>query len=344
MYFGSVRFFRHLILLVIALLILIPIIICVVLFNDNLAKQAEIDELRAAAQQGGYTVDSGSSDVESVLSVPESSADSQTDSSDDRTVSQSEPEESGASEATTEPTVTESVPQSSSDVSSEAIPPQEDPYPDMYVERYTGDYINDVNTAYLTFDDGPSSLTGEILHYLDKTGVKATFFVVPDESEECARLLRQISDAGHMIGIHSYSHDYEKIYADPDAFLEDFNKAYEIVYEATGSKPFLYRFAGGSINDYNGAVRDDIIKEMDRRGFVYFDWNVDSNDWQGYGWQYLYDNVTADACALDTPVILFHDTGDRMNTVLVIEDIISSLKNKGYTFAALSEQTEPVQF
>lgn len=369
MYFGSVRFFRHLILIVTALLIVIPIIISIVLFSDNLSKQAEIERLQASlseytqssenkedpASQPDETSESTASqpNTESGTEVFQSGGDTTAEPQSSSAPESSEPQTQSEESAVSLPVLEDESsalpdePEESSDTSVEEPDtgsPYSSLYTDMYVDKYTGEYINDDNTVYLTFDDGPSSLTEEILYYLDKKDVKATFFVVPNESEECTRLLKKISDAGHTIGIHSYTHDYETIYASADAFLEDFNKAYEIVCAATGEKPKLFRFAGGSINDYNGEVRDEIIAEMERRGFTYFDWNVDSNDWQGYGWQELYDNVTADASELSTPVILFHDTGARMNTVLVIEDIISSLRNKGYSFAALSEKTEPVQF
>ena len=217
-------------------------------------------------------------------------------------------------------------------------------FPTLYADKYDGEYENSENTVYLTFDDGPSVLTENLLYYLRQENVKATFFVVPERTEYCYSLLREISNAGHTIGIHSASHDYEKIYASVDAFLEDFNEAYEIVLEATGKAPDIYRFPGGSVNDYNEKTRDDIIAEMDRRGFTYFDWNVDSNDWQGYGWTTLYTNVLKDAEEFSSPVILFHNTGDRDNTVLVIEDIIKALKNKGYKFGSLSQKIKPVQF
>lgn len=217
-------------------------------------------------------------------------------------------------------------------------------FPKLYADKYDGEYENSENTVYLTFDDGPSVLTENLLYYLRQENVKATFFVVPEKTEYCYSLLREISNAGHTIGIHSASHDYEKIYASVDAFLEDFNEAYEIVLEATGKAPDIYRFPGGSVNDYNEKTRDDIIAEMDRRGFTYFDWNVDSNDWQGYGWTTLYTNVLKDAEEFSSPVILFHNTGDRDNTVLVIEDIIKALKDKGYKFGSLSQKIKPVQF
>lgn len=326
MYFGSVRFFKHLILTVTALLIIVPTVLCILLAVDNGKKSDEIDRLNS--QLSAQSQVSQTSDDQSRTS-------SATESSDN---------------VKAEPSVTESVKPETSAVEStdSSLSSGADSYtslfPTLYADKYDGEYENSENTVYLTFDDGPSVLTENLLYYLRQENVKATFFVVPERTEYCYSLLREISNAGHTIGIHSASHDYEKIYASVDAFLEDFNEAYEIVLEATGKAPDIYRFPGGSVNDYNEKTRDDIIAEMDRRGFTYFDWNVDSNDWQGYGWTTLYTNVLKDAEEFSSPVILFHNTGDRDNTVLVIEDIIKALKNKGYKFGSLSQKIKPVQF
>ncbi len=366
MYFGSVRFFKHLILTVVALLIIVPTVLCIILLCDNNSKSAEIDRLNSIIASEEYK-----SDTTDTSSVTESSDNSDKENADNKTSSEpsateetesvltpeetdtSVPEtttkepETSAPEATTEepetssPETTTEEPESSTPVEQEELTLL---YEDMYVTSYTGEYINDDNTVYLTFDDGPSVLTENILMYLRQENVKATFFVVPEDTEYCRILLRKIADDGHTIGIHTASHDYEAIYSSPKAFLEDFHKAYSLVHEATGIKADIYRFAGGSINDYNEDTREDIIAEMSRRGFQYFDWNVDSNDWQGYNWTQLYNSVLEDSLELSTPVILFHDTGMRENTVLVIEDIIKALKNKGYQFGSLSQKTEPIQF
>lgn len=331
MYFGSVRFFKHLILTVTALLIIVPTVLCILLAVDNGKKSDEIDRLNS--QLSAQSQVSQTSDDQSRTS-------SATESSDN---------------VKAEPSVTESAKPETSAASSSAVESTDSSvssgadsytslFPTLYADKYDGEYENSKNTVYLTFDDGPSVLTENLLYYLRQENVKATFFVVPERTEYCYSLLREISNAGHTIGIHSASHDYEKIYASVDAFLEDFNEAYEIVLEATGKAPDIYRFPGGSVNDYNEKTRDDIIAEMDRRGFTYFDWNVDSNDWQGYGWTTLYTNVLKDAEEFSSPVILFHNTGDRDNTVLVIEDIIKALKDKGYKFGSLSQKIKPVQF
>lgn len=378
MYFGSVRFFKHLILTVVALLIIVPTVLCIILLCDNNSKSAEIDRLNSIIASEEYK-----SDTTDTSSVTESSDNSDNGNADNKTSSEAsateetesvptpeetessdpettteEPEtsvpettieepETSAPETTTEEPET-SAPETTTEEPETSVPEEQEDltllYDDMYVTPYTGEYINDDNTVYLTFDDGPSVLTENILMYLRQENVKATFFVVPEDTEYCRILLRKIANDGHTIGIHTASHDYEAIYRSPKAFLEDFYKAYSLVYEATGIKADIYRFAGGSINDYNEDTREDIIAEMSRRGFQYFDWNVDSNDWQGYNWTQLYNSVLEDSLELSTPVILFHDTGMRENTVLVIEDIIKALKNKGYQFGSLSQKTEPIQF
>ena len=134
------------------------------------------------------------------------------------------------------------------------------------------------NAVYLTFDDGPSARTDEILEILDKYGVKATFFVVGANEEGDLERMQKIVAAGHTLAIHSYSHDYKKIYASVEAYLEDFNQMFCQIYEATGVKPQIFRFPGGSVNSYNVGIHQQLIAEMTRRGFVYFDWNVANGD------------------------------------------------------------------
>ena len=93
--------------------------------------------------------------------------------------------------------------------------------------------------VYLTFDDGPSSNTEAILEVLDKYNVKATFFVVGTTDEDLVPLYKKIVDSGNSIGLHSYSHQYSKIYKDLDSFKEDFHKIQDYVKKLTGVKTVL---------------------------------------------------------------------------------------------------------
>lgn len=252
----------------------------------------------------------------------------------------SEPPQSSSSETASG---TDTAPGTSSGETSE---PQEQ-YSGLYEELYAEtppEYVREENTIYLTFDDGPSSNTYSILSYLKKENVKATFFVVPDRSEECAATLRAIAADGHAIGVHSASHEYEKIYASVEAFLDDFYEAWDIIRDATGISTEIFRFPGGSNNDYNTETRDAIIAEMTRRGFRFFDWNVDSYDVTGATWTQMYNSIPSEVRDNYRSIVLMHDASVRNNTVLVLEDIIKVLQNEGYKFDKINNDTKPVQF
>lgn len=233
-----------------------------------------------------------------------------------------------------------------SDPNSDTSTPEEESpyaalYPDMYVTT-PASYNYEEGTIYLTFDDGPSQYTYGILDYLSRYKVKATWFVVPSRQEWCYKALKAISDAGHTVAVHSATHEYETIYASVEAYLEDFHEAWDIVREATGQTPQVFRFAGGSNNVYNVDTREAIIKEMTRRGFRFFDWNVDSGDVAGANWQQMYNSIPRDCHNVKRPVVLFHDT--MQSTLYVIEDVLKVLVNEGYKFDAIRNDTEPVQF
>lgn len=187
---------------------------------------------------------------------------------------------------------------------------------------------------YLTFDDGPSPYTSELLDILGKYDVKATFFVVnTGYGEEMARA----AELGHTIGIHSATHDYGKIYASEDAFYEDLYKMQGIIEAYTGQTTVLMRFPGGSSNTvsrFNPGIMSRLTQSVEENGFRYFDWNVDSNDAGGASSsdEVAY-NVILGVSRLSTSVVLQHDS--REFSVLAVERIIQWGLENGYTFCAL---------
>ena len=148
-----------------------------------------------------------------------------------------------------------------------------DPYPELYASKpvSSGEKCEPEKAVYITFDDGPSAVTDDILDILSEEKVKATFFVIGPGGENTDRRLLRIHEEGHAIGIHSWSHEYSKIYSSVDAFLEDFNEDREWVHSVTGEYCDIFRFPGGSKNDFNAQTRDAIIEEMTRRGFRFFE-------------------------------------------------------------------------
>lgn len=210
-------------------------------------------------------------------------------------------------------------------------------YPHLYAKLADETVVPEGKTVYLTFDDGPSDRTDEILAILDKYNVKATFFVMPRKTDACYKRLRAIIDAGHTIGVHTYSHDYSVMYASVEAYLEDFNKAYEIVVDATGFKPDIFRFAGGSLNDRSYKI----IAEMTRRGFTYYDWNASGDDSVSSPkptTQSIIDNSLYWVRLKKEAVLLLHDEKSKIYTVQALPTIIETLLSEGYQFLPMNNQ------
>jgi peptidoglycan/xylan/chitin deacetylase (PgdA/CDA1 family) len=217
-------------------------------------------------------------------------------------------------------------------------------YPDLYVDPPTS-FIKSPNTAFLTFDDGPSENTDNLLNILKDYDVKATFFLNSGTSESDKATMKRIADEGHTIGVHSVSHNYTEIYASVESYLADFYQTYQNIYEATGVRPTVFRFPGGSINNYNRLVYQQIIAEMTRRGFVYYDWNVAGDDTSNTAtWTSIYNNITvASKNYLGSQIIiLLHDT--KSKTITVVEDVIVALRDMGYTFSEIKPDTMPSTF
>lgn len=215
-------------------------------------------------------------------------------------------------------------------------------YPDLYVQP-CDEAEPEGKVVYLTFDDGPSANTDRILEVLDRYGVKATFFVIGATGEESQRRMRDIVAAGHTIGVHSWSHNYRNIYASVEDYLADFHRLYQWVYEVTGVYPQVFRFPGGSINGYNQALYKEIISEMLRRGFHYFDWNASAQD----ATVTPLDPAVITANCLkgigrERVVVLAHDSAARSTTVEALPSVIQGYLDAGYSFAALSPAVTPV--
>ncbi len=213
-------------------------------------------------------------------------------------------------------------------------------YKDIYVQR--ADYeVTEGKVAYLTFDDGPSEYTPEILEILEKNDVKATFFITGWCIRGNEEILRQTAEAGHTIGLHSWTHDYEEIYASTEDWLHDFAKVYNKVYDITGKKPWAFRFPGGSYNNYNQDTADEIIAEMKRRGFAYYDWNAATSDAMSSATYESCMEYFTETLYSDHSVVLMHDSLEL--TPQYLQDVIDYLKAEGYSFETIDTADE-IQF
>lgn len=135
---------------------------------------------------------------------------------------------------------------------------------------------SDEKVVYLTLDDGPSKNTQAVLDILDKYNAKATFFVT-GAMPEYKDMIKKAYDKGHTIGMHTYSHDYAKVYASVDAYFQDLDQIGQLVKEEIGYVPCFIRFPGGSSNtisaSYTKGIMTTLTQEVQARGYQYYDWN-----------------------------------------------------------------------
>lgn len=213
-------------------------------------------------------------------------------------------------------------------------------YKDIYAKRPEYE-VTDGKVAYLTFDDGPSKYTPQILDILAENNIKATFFITGWCISGKEDILERVSEEGHTVGLHSWSHEYDEIYESPDAWIEDFARVYNRVYDITGKKPWAFRFPGGSYNNYNKHSADAIISEMDRRGFAYYDWNCATSDATSSATYSSCINNLMDSVYSDHSVVLMHDSLEL--TPQYLQDVIDYLREEGYFFETI-ETADEVRF
>ena len=200
--------------------------------------------------------------------------------------------------------------------------------------------------VYLTFDDGPSRQTEEILEILDRYDVKATFFVVGKEGDSSKEILKRIVEEGHTLGMHSYSHDYSEIYRSKEDFAKDFQRIRDYVYEAAGIESTVYRFPGGSSNTVGDVPMEELADYLESQGVRFFDWNVSAGDGGSAKLtvDMVVENCTRGIEQRETSVVLMHDSLSKSTTLEALPVIIENiLALEDTVIVPITEETEPVQ-
>ena len=218
----------------------------------------------------------------------------------------------------------------------EAVPasslPQEEPVPEKWV--------------CLTFDDGPSKTTPEVLAALDAAGVHGTFFVVATGyNEKYLPLLTQAAAAGHQIALHSASHEYSDIYRSSTAYWKDIALLKQRIAPYVDAESIRYlRFPGGSTNTvsrrYGGkGLMPQLKTEVEQRGWQWVDWNVCAEDAVGGhpSADTIYRNVVRETGEQTHCVVLMHDSATTHTTAEALPDIIRWYADNGYTFLTVAE-------
>lgn len=195
-------------------------------------------------------------------------------------------------------------------------------------------------TVYLTFDDGPSQYTPEILDILDEYNVKATFFVVNGKYNH---VMKDIVDRGHQIGLHCYKHVYSEIYESDEAYFKDLKKISDVVKKETGVESKLVRFPGGGSNTiskkYSKGIMTRLSKSVVEKGYGYFDWNCTNGDADGANTVVKQvTNCSQFPRGEKKIVVLMHD--NKKITMESLPKIIEYYKACGMEFGVLTPSME----
>lgn len=199
--------------------------------------------------------------------------------------------------------------------------------------------------VYLTFDDGPSIYTGQILDILKANDIKATFFVIAREDESYWPYYTRILEEGHTLGMHSYTHDYNQVYASLDSFETDVNSLSQFLYDRTGEYPTIYRFPGGSSNTVCNVPMEECIAYLNEQGITYYDWNALNGDAVSSELppEKLVENIMNSVRQNNTSIVLMHDMQSRHTTVESLQPLIDTLKDEGYELLPIDENTPLIQ-
>lgn len=198
-------------------------------------------------------------------------------------------------------------------------------------------YNSETKKAYLTFDDGPSKNTKDILDILKQNNIKATFFVLGSQVEIFTETTNRIYKEGHFIANHGYSHKYSNIYQSPEKVLEEYNECNKIIANTINVPEYqshLFRFPGGSVGGKYATIKKQAISILEQNNILYVDWNCLTGDSEKINptEDYLMENLQKTSEGKNSLIILMHDSQAKRITVDFLPKLIEYLKQQGFEF------------
>lgn len=196
---------------------------------------------------------------------------------------------------------------------------------------------------YLTFDDGPSNnVTNKILDILKEKQVKATFFIVGYKIQGREDTLKRIAVEGSSIGLHTYTHNYKKIYSNENVFIDEMNRTRDEVKLVTGVSTNIIRFPAGS----KPRLTKSFLDKLHGENYKIYDWNTSLSDGLDYNTSVtkLLKESTNVVKGASRIILLMHCDEFNENTCKALPQIIDLYKQKGYEFKAITEETPEYYF
>lgn len=194
--------------------------------------------------------------------------------------------------------------------------------------------------VYLTFDDGPSTDTDEILAALRNHHAKATFFMMEPHMKERPEAVKRIVRKGHGIGLHGVTHDLEQFYRSKQTVLQEMNKAQKTLENITGFHSNLVRVPYGSVPYLIQPFR----KALKSHGYKIWDWNIDSDDWDLSGKEYVTNTIhqiQKKEKGVIRSIVLLHDSS---NTAKYLPELLDWLTNHGFQMKKIDTSVPVMHF
>ena len=200
--------------------------------------------------------------------------------------------------------------------------------------------------VFLTFDDGPNhSNSVKILDVLKEHGAHGTFFVIGKNVHSAPETLKREIQEGHSVAMHSYTHDYKKLYpgrsGNVDVIKKEYDKTKEALQEVLGSdfKTHAWRYPGGHASWHNLGPADEALESDE---VYWIDWNTLTGDAEpekrrpkdAAGMVKMATSAIKEGVKVS--VMLAHDAEGKDLTVEAMPEIIAAYKDAGYKYGIIA--------
>ena len=178
----------------------------------------------------------------------------------------------------------------------------------------------------LTFDDGPSVFTLEVLDLLKKYNAKATFFCIGKNVEKHPEIVKQIIAEGHLVGNHSYNHSKFFDFYNAAAISEEIQKTDQLFEKLTSKKINFFR-------PPYGVTTPSIRRALKTTGHTVIGWNIRSLDGGTKDQNLIFNRIIKRISP--GGIVLLHDTGSH--SVSVLEQFLQFLQQNKYEVISVEE-------
>lgn len=198
-----------------------------------------------------------------------------------------------------------------------------------------GDYflegLTHRKTVALTFDDGPTVFTSNLINLLATNNVKATFFMMGSTVQSSPQIAIDALNNGHTLANHTLEHRHNSGRDPAELWQNSLNPTSNIFESVLGFRPRLFRPSYGEISN----AQVNFLAEQNMKTIL---WSIDTRDWHTSA-VFIPDIINAANNHMhEEAIILMHDGGgDRNNTVNAVQSIIDHYKSNGYDFVTIDE-------